>query len=749
MKDRRQPAHRYVFTSLTLILTLLLVAPGLTPAATARVAPPVQEVARVDQPDAGITAPAGLTDGEWTTMQDLIRQAQYQFAWQVSDDGVGAYRAPNRAHGLSLSLAADGFHAARYSEGEMLWEFGLSLAAYGEQTFPAAIGEDSLVGGRERVEYHWSRNVVEWYVNSAEGVEHGLTLAAPPAGADGSSVELAFALRGSLMPELDGEGGALRLKDASGRTVLRYDQLTVYDAMGRSLNSYFFLSPEGEGRGEGEVLHLIIDTAGAVYPLTVDPLIHAQVKKLAAFDAEDGDRFGSSVAISGDTVVVGVYREDGGFGLTDRGAAYIFVRNKFGADIWGQAKKLLAWDGMTEDYFGYSVAISGDTVVVGAPYKDDVGDADCVTGANCGAAYIFERNQGGADNWGVVTRINAFSASDDDHFGWSVAISNDTVIVGARDADIPFFNGGAAFVFERNHDPDNPGTPLADNWGLVAPLAPADPSFKQFGHSVAISGDTVVVGAWQADWGGGSARGAAFVFVRNKTGFDYGADNWWGEALLIASDGEDGDQFGNAVAISGDTIVVGAYGEDGTRGNQRGAAYVFERNRDGADVWGEVTKLAVPDAENLDFFGDSVAISGDTIVVGAWGKDGGGSDRGAAYVFERNRGGADGWGHARTLAASDAADEDSFGGSVAISGDTIVVGAPYEDGAGTDRGAAYVFVDRGGRWQEIGKPHASDAADEDRFGYSVTISGDTAVVGADWWEGSSGSNMGAAYVLER
>ena len=102
MKDRRQPAHRYVFTSLTLILTLLLVAPGLTPAATARVAPPVQEVARVDQPDAGITAPAGLTDGEWTTMQDLIRQAQYQFAWQVSDDGVGACRAPNRVHGLSL-----------------------------------------------------------------------------------------------------------------------------------------------------------------------------------------------------------------------------------------------------------------------------------------------------------------------------------------------------------------------------------------------------------------------------------------------------------------------------------------------------------------------------------------------------------------------------------------------------------------------------------------------------------------------
>jgi hypothetical protein len=134
-------------------------------------------------------------------------------------DGVWAYRTPNRAHGLSLSLAADGFHAARYSAGgEPLWNFGLSLKAFGEQAFPAAIAEGGLVGSRERVEYRWSRDVVEWYTDSVAGVEHGLTLAAPPAGADGFTVELTFALRGSLTPELGSSGGALRLRDGSGET---------------------------------------------------------------------------------------------------------------------------------------------------------------------------------------------------------------------------------------------------------------------------------------------------------------------------------------------------------------------------------------------------------------------------------------------------------------------------------------------------------------------------------------------------
>ncbi|MEJ2212001.1 MAG: FG-GAP repeat protein [Anaerolineae bacterium] len=164
---------------------------------------------------------------------------------------------------------------------------------------------------------------------------------------------------------------------------------------------------------------------------------------------------------------------------------------------------------------------------------------------------------------------------------------------------------------------------------------------------------------------------------------------------LTASDAAAGDRFGSSVAIDNDTVVVGAYWEDGA-GTDRGAAYIFERNQGGtADQWGQAARLTASDAQDGDFFGCSVSISDDTVVVGAYGENGVGfsvDDRGAAYVFERNQGGtADNWGQVTRLRASDAANHDYFGYAVAISGDQILVGAYGENGAGTDRGAAYVF----------------------------------------------------------
>jgi hypothetical protein len=200
-----------------------------------------------------------------------------------------------------------------------------------------------------------------------------------------------------------------------------------------------------------------------------------------------------------------------------------------------------------------------------------------------------------------------------------------------------------------------------------------------FGNAVAISGDTVVVGAWYEN-GAGSYRGAAYVFDRDAGG----ADAWGEVAKLTASDAEDIDFFGNAVAISGDTVVVGARSEDGA-GSDCGAAYVFDRNAGGADSWGEVTKLTASDAGDDQLFGYAVTVGGDTVVVGAL-------HSGEAYVFDRDAGGADSWGEVAKLMSSDLEDGDFFGNAVAISSDTIVVGAYGEDGAGSDRGAAYVFT---------------------------------------------------------
>ena len=388
---------------------------------------------------------------------------------------------------------------------------------------------------------------------------------------------------------------------------------------------------------------------GAAYVFARQASNWMQRWKTAAADGAANDQFGRSVAISGDTLVVGALGDD-----SLKGSAYILARNWGGADNWGQVKKLTASDGAADDWFGFTVAISGDTVVVGARGNDSYK----------GAAYVFARNWGGADNWGQVKKLTAIGSVANDYFGWSVAISGDTIVVGAYGDD---GYRGAAYVFARNQGG-------ANNWGQVRTLVAADGAvWDCFGMSVAISGDAIVVGAHMDD----SVKGAAYVFARNQGG----ADLWGQVQKLTASDGDAQDCFGDSVAISGDTVVVGAPGNDG----HRGAAYVFARNQSGADQWGQVQKLTADDGMAFDGFGYAVAISDDTVLVGASEVD---YYRGAAYVFARNQGGADQWGQVKKLIAADRADWHYFGLSVAISGETIVVGANGDDGY---RGAAYVY----------------------------------------------------------
>ena len=392
-------------------------------------------------------------------------------------------------------------------------------------------------------------------------------------------------------------------------------------------------------------------------------------------------------------------------------------------------KKLTASDAGALGFFGFSVAISDDTAVVGA-----VGDLSA--GGFTGAAYIFNRNQGDQDNWGEVTKLTASDAQANEFFGVSVAISGDTIVVGARPRDDVHSGPGAAYVFSRSQGG-------ADNWGEVKKLTASDAQANDiFGHSVSVSGDTVVVGAYAED-DGGSRAGAAYVFQRSQGG----ADNWGEVTKITASDAEAGDEFGISVTISGNTAAVGAHRED-AGGAWAGAAYVFQRDIGGGDNWGEVTKLTASDGEADDGFGISVAINGDTAMVGAHLEDAGGSNAGASYIFQRDLGGGDNWGEVTKLTASDAEAGDEFGISVTISGDTAVVGAWLDDAGSIDRGVSYVFRrDQGGPnlWGAVTNLTASDAQANDHFGISVTINGDTAVVGAD---GVGGAAAGAAYVFD-
>jgi len=386
--------------------------------------------------------------------------------------------------------------------------------------------------------------------------------------------------------------------------------------------------------------------------------------KLVASDALAGAGFGQSVAISGQTALVGALADGGA--AVDAGAAYVFQRDAGG---WTEARKLTASDPDAGDIFGERVAIDGATVVVGAPLDD-------FAATDAGSAYVFERDAGGLGDWSEVAKLTPSDADVDDEFGYAVAVDGDTAIVTAFFDDDGGANAGAAYVFQRD-------TGGPDNWGQVTKVTASDAQTgDEFGLSVAIDGGTAVVGAVHA-MAGGSRAGAAYVFQR-----DTGGPNGWGEiAKLTASAPGAGDRFGNSVAIDGDVIVAGAI-----FGNAGGAAHVFERSAEG---WHQARTLTAADPEPDAFFGSSVAVEGDTILVGASRADVAGSNAGAAYVFRRDAGGPGSWGQVELLTAADAEAGDGFGVGVSIDGAIVIVGAFLEDAGGANAGAAYIFALQG------------------------------------------------------
>jgi hypothetical protein len=394
-------------------------------------------------------------------------------------------------------------------------------------------------------------------------------------------------------------------------------------------------------------------------PVWASGFVGAPEFKLTASDGAPSAFFGNSVAISGNTAVVGAYHQDLGANFM-QGSAYVFT---WSGSNWTEQAQLIASDGAQFDHFGYSVAISGDTAIVGA------NDYDVGGNFSQGSAYVFIRS---GSNWTEQAQLIASDGAGGDNFGSSVAISGDTVVVGASWDDVGAEgNQGSAYVFVRS----------GNNWTEQAHLIASDGAeFDYLGYSVAISGDTVVVGAANHDVGANDDQGSAYVFVRS-------GNNWTEQAQLTASDGATDDRFGGSVAISGDSAVVGAIYDDVGGNSGEGSAYVFVRS---GSIWTEQAQLNASDGAAYDQFGTSVAISGDTVVVGAQEDDvGANGDQGSAYVFTRS---GTTWTQQAHLTASDGAEMDYFGSSVAVSGDTAVVGADSCDvGANGNQGSAYVY----------------------------------------------------------
>jgi hypothetical protein len=318
------------------------------------------------------------------------------------------------------------------------------------------------------------------------------------------------------------------------------------------------------------------------------------VAKLTAADAAMADYFGFSVAIDGNTIVVGAYGDGSGAVTAGEGSVYVF-RTTNGV-AYSQVAKFSATDTAYGDWLGYSVAIDGDTIVVGAPYKS----------SRTGAAYVFRTSDGGA-TYGQVAKLKANDGRVRDLFGWSVAISGGTVVVGAYDAG----TSGAAYVYRTTDGGATYVTKLTAGWGAYG---------DQFGRSVAVDGDTIVCGA-PGDRGVGSNSGSVSVLQTTDGGASYDV-----VAKLTAPDAASYDYFGMSVAIAGGTVVVGAPDHNG----ESGAVYVYR----GA-TYDQVAKLTASNGAPEDRFGTSVAVGGENVVVGAPGTIGGdySDGSGVAYVF--------------------------------------------------------------------------------------------------------------------
>ena len=656
------------------------------------------------------TEPKQVPPEVWAKIGPQVERQLYAF------DAEG--RAANREQDFQVAAEAAGL--------AVNGALRLRVAALNGEPLPEA----APVIRANRVEYPRGA-LTEWFENRKDGVEQGFTVMDE----DGSVKDelcLTLAFGDELSVEVAPDGQEAILTRGSAR--FRYAGLKAWDATGRELSCV--MVPSSESSPLKSQLLLVCDASNAQFPITIDPILTSMEAKLTASDKAENDVLGYSVSVDGDVALVGAYQASPG-GTTQAGAAYVYERNAGGTNAWGQVAKLTASDKAASDKFGFAVSVAGDVALVGA-YDASPGG---VYGA--GAAYIFERNAGGTNAWGQVAKLAASDKATWENFGCSVSVAGDVALVGAYSANPGGLSAaGAAYVFER----DAGG---ANAWGQVAKLTASDKAEgDRFGIAVSVAGDVALVGAHFADtFGFVDAGGAAYVYERNA-----GGTNAWGQvAKLEASESTVWAFFGFSVSVAGDVALVGAYNASADGVSYSGAAYVYERNAGGTNAWGQVAKLEASDKAAGDNLGVAVSVAGDVALVGAFSAAPDGLlVAGAAYVYERNAGGTNAWGQVAKLTASDKAAGDQFGYSVSVAGDVALVGAYSASADGVSySGAAYVIPFNREAWNEKSKLTASDKAADDQFGTSVSVDGDVALVGTAYADPDGASDAGAAYVFER
>ena len=494
---------------------------------------------------------------------------------------------------------------------------------------------------------------------------------------------------------------------------------------------------------------------GAAYVFVRSGTSWSQEARLAPLDGTSGARFGQDVAISGSTVLVGASEQAG------RGAAYVFVR---AGTTWTQQAKLVGPDTLPGDELGFALDLDGDVAVVGARKKDVPGNFQ-----DAGSAYVFERS---GTAWSLTVQV-AGTRVPQGCFGSAVALYEDRFLIGSPglpDRVYSYRRSGTTWSWAGNvlappgtirigealdlHGTSSVlGLRLTQSMGgaLYTDLTPGvepagitvTPSDalagEQFGSSVAVFGNRLLVGA-RFDGGGGPEAGAAYFYRMIREPVPR-----YQEQTLLPADLEPGDRLGTSVAADGDRVVVGARHHDVDGLSNSGAAYVYRR-QGSAFVLEAKLQSGNPSVE--DNFGNAVAIDGDMIAVGANREGAGPQDSrwGAIYIFVRA---GTTWTQQAVLLSPEPTGFDRFGDSVDLQGNTVVVGETRGEGPSTDSGTAYVFVRSGTTWALEAQLLHERATGEDYFGEAVALDGDRAIVGAPREDGPVGPRQGAIYVFER
>ncbi|MDX2118515.1 MAG: GC-type dockerin domain-anchored protein [Planctomycetota bacterium] len=461
------------------------------------------------------------------------------------------------------------------------------------------------------------------------------------------------------------------------------------------------------------------NNAGAIYVFQRSGTTWTQVTKLTASDSAAGDQLGVSVDFDGDTILSGAPTKTGTAGSA-QGAAYVFTRT---AGVWSQQAKLLDSIGASGDQFGASVALQGDTCVVASPFDD-------VTLTDRGSASVFTRSSG---LWTKRTTLNPGDGLAFDNFGNCVAIDNGTIVVGASSHDLTTNgNQGAIYVFTGS------GATWLQQSKLTRP-SPAGNDF--FPTSIAIQGDTVVAGFQSFDGIVGANQGAGVYFSRAGT-------IWTSGQFFQPNETQAGALIGSSVTISDQFVGIGSFSYSKTATGQ-GAAFAFRRVSGGEPS--RALTIAPPTPEADANFGNRMASDGTRLVVGVPNENAGGqTDAGAVYIYRVQD---ESIILEQRITPNDPFAGKKFGSSLAIDGTSVIVGAVEDTGTGTGVGSAYVFTFNGSTWSQQAKLVASDGTASDRFGYSVAISGDRAVVGAPYEDivisSVNQGDAGAAYFFTR